>query len=115
MSAHMKKHPINAHAQGSTLYITHRHKTYAIPKKIVDKYIIEDQISTKTKKSASISAIFDQLDQKYTKAGALLKGLRLREGLSQVEFAKKIHVTQANLSNMEHGRRPIGKMIAKRI
>lgn len=58
---------------------------------------------------------FDNLDKKHTKAGALLKGLRLREGLSQIEFAKKIKVTQANLSNMENGKRPIGKIIAKRI
>jgi transcriptional regulator with XRE-family HTH domain len=45
----------------------------------------------------------------------LLKGLRAREGLSQVEFAKKINITQANLSAMENGRRPIGKIVAKRI
>ena len=115
MSAHTKKHPISAHSHGSTLYITHQHKTYAIPKKIVNKYVVEDHTVKKRKSSPSIQAIFDQLDQKYTKAGALLKGLRLREGLSQVEFAKKINVTQANLSNMENGRRPIGKIIAKRI
>ncbi|OGT42298.1 MAG: hypothetical protein A3F42_04750 [Gammaproteobacteria bacterium RIFCSPHIGHO2_12_FULL_37_34] len=60
----------------------------------------------------TIKSIFDKLDKKYTKAGVLLKGLRLREDLSQVEFARKINVTQANLSNMEHGRRSIGKIIA---
>jgi transcriptional regulator with XRE-family HTH domain len=54
-------------------------------------------------------------EKEYTKAGVLLRGLRLRENLSQVEFAKKIQITQANLSNMENGRRPIGKIIAKRI
>lgn len=32
---------------------------------------------------------FEKLDAKFTKAGALLKGLRLRDGLSQIEFAKK--------------------------
>lgn len=115
MSAHTKKHPISAHSHGSTLYITHQHKTYAIPKKIINKYVVEDHAVKKHKSSPSIQAIFDKLDQKYTKAGALLKGLRLREGLSQVAFAKKINVTQANLSNMENGRRPIGKIIAKRI
>lgn len=115
MSAHTKKHPISAHSHGSMLYITHRHTTYAIPKKIADKYVVEEEKEKKQKKSPSIQAVFEKLDQKYTRAGALLKGLRLREGLSQVEFAKKIHVTQANLSNMENGRRPIGKIIAKRI
>jgi hypothetical protein len=33
--------------------------------------------------------LFANLDKKYTKAGTLLKGLRYREGLTQVEFAQK--------------------------
>ena len=115
MSVHTKKHLINAHSHGSTLYITHQKKVYAVPKKIIDQYVIEDDRAKKQNKSSSIQVIFDKLDKKYTKAGALLKGLRLREGLSQIEFAKKIDVTQANLSNMENGRRSVGKIIAKRI
>lgn len=79
---------------------------------ITNKYVVEEM---KSKKPSSIQVIFKHLEKKYTKAGVLLKGLRLREGLTQVAFAKKINVTQANLSNMEHGRRPIGKTIAKRI
>lgn len=116
MLEHTKKHRISAHSQGATLYITDRQVTYAIPKKIVEKYAIESVKPKKRKKSiVPIKILFDQLDEKYTKAGALLKGLRLREGLSQVAFSKKINVTQANLSNMENGRRAIGKIIAKRI
>lgn len=115
MSEHTKKHPIRAHSNHSTVYITHRHATYAIPKKIVEKYAIDKMPKKQKKKSIPIKELLDQLDVKYTRAGALLKGLRLREGLSQVAFAKKIKVTQANLSNMENGRRPIGKIIAKRI
>ncbi|HSW69265.1 MAG TPA: helix-turn-helix transcriptional regulator [Gammaproteobacteria bacterium] len=113
MSEHTKKHRINAQAHGSTLHITYHDKTYAIPKNIAEKYLVENK---KIKKPVqSIKRLFDKLDVKFTKAGALLKGLRVRENLSQVEFAKKIDVTQANLSNMENGRRPIGKVIAKRI
>lgn len=115
MSEHTKKHHISAHSHGSKLIITHLHTIYAIPKKIAEKYVVENIKKKKMKKSISLKTIFDNLDKKYTKAGALLKGLRLREKLSQVEFAKKINITQANLSNMENGRRPIGKIIAKRI
>lgn len=114
MSDHTKKHPISAHSRGAMLYISHRHTTYAIPKKIADKYVIEFE-KPKQKKQATIHQLFDNLDRKYTKAGALLKGLRLREDLSQIEFAKKIGVTQPNLSAMEAGKRPIGKIIARRI
>lgn len=59
--------------------------------------------------------VFKSLNEQYTKAGALLKGLRARENLNQMEFAKLINVTQANLSKMENGKRPIGKTIAKRL
>ena len=45
----------------------------------------------------------------------LLRGLRARENLSQLEFAQAIGVTQSDLSKMELGKRPIGKIIAKRI
>ena len=38
-----------------------------------------------------------------------------REGLSQIEFAKKLHISQPNLSAMENGRRVIGKELAKRV
>jgi DNA-binding transcriptional regulator YiaG len=116
MSEHTKKHPISAHSHGSTLYVKHRQTTYAIPKNIADKYILEDKKTKKIiKTSVSAKILFAKLDKKYTKAGALLKGLRARENISQVEFAKKINVTQANLSKMENGHRPIGKIIAKRI
>ena len=44
-----------------------------------------------------------------------LKGMRNREGWTQVELAAKIGVSQANLSKMENGKRPIGKKIAHRL
>lgn len=116
MSEHMKKHPISAYGHSGTLYVTHHHTTYAIPQIIAHQYIVEGKKVKKYKKSEpTIKMLFDKLEKQYTKAGVLLKGLRLREGLSQVDFAKKIKVTQANLSAMENGRRSIGKMIAKRV
>lgn len=58
---------------------------------------------------------FSRISIERTPPGALLKGLRSRENLNQTEFAKKMGVSQVNLSKMEHGKRPIGKQIAKRI
>jgi plasmid maintenance system antidote protein VapI len=63
----------------------------------------------------SIDDLFSDLTQKSGEPGVLLKGLRYREGLSQIEFAKKLHISQTNLSAMENGRRVIGKELAKRI
>jgi len=120
MSEHMKKHLIRAHSYGEALYIIHHRKTYAIPKVIVNQFVVTKKRvkrnkRNKTENLVNIKTLFENLEKQYTKAGVLLKGLRLREGLTQVSFAKKIHVTQANLSNMENGRRQVGKIIAKRI
>jgi len=58
---------------------------------------------------------FSDLFKKYTEAGATLKGFRLREGWTQVDLADMLGIDQANLSNMERGKRPIGKEMAKRL
>jgi plasmid maintenance system antidote protein VapI len=50
-----------------------------------------------------------------TEAGLVLKGARLKEELTQKELADKLGVKQHHLSEMEHGRRSIGKMMARRL
>lgn len=42
-------------------------------------------------------------------------GLRHREGLTQVKIGSMLGIPQGNISQIEHGKRPIGKQIAKRI
>ncbi len=125
MSAPMKKHPINADKQlprkkQTVLYVIEGGKTYAIPKKVADQYVVsphqgEIKRIRNVEETISSDKVFEQLNKRYTKAGALLKGLRTRENMTQLEFANKVNVTQANLSLMENGRRVIGKQIAKRI
>ena len=44
-----------------------------------------------------------------------LAGLRYREDLTQKQLGELIDVSPKNISAMEHGRRPIGKNIAKRL
>ncbi|HAT8623629.1 TPA: helix-turn-helix domain-containing protein [Legionella pneumophila] len=70
---------------------------------------------TSDDKHISIDDLFNDLTQESGEPGVLLKGLRYREGLSQINFAKKLNVSQTNLSAMENGRRAIGKELAKRI
>jgi DNA-binding XRE family transcriptional regulator len=114
MSEHMKKRRINTNKL--ILCVSQNQNAYAIPKEIAEKYIVADEKLKKTiNDSIPAKALLEPLYKKFTKSGVLLKGLRIRENSSQVEFAKKIHVTQANLSKMENGKRPIGKIIAKRI
>ncbi len=49
---------------------------------------------------------------KYGEPGLMLRGARQRDGLSQVELAKRLGIAQYNLSKMENGERPIGKKMA---
>jgi DNA-binding XRE family transcriptional regulator len=65
--------------------------------------------------AVSAEEVFSNLIKKRGKSGAALRGLRGREGMTQIAFAKAISVTQTNLSAMENGRRAIDKEIAQRI
>jgi DNA-binding XRE family transcriptional regulator len=46
-------------------------------------------------------------------AGVFLSGGRYREGLTQRELADKAGIPQRHISEMENGKRPIGKKNAK--
>jgi ribosome-binding protein aMBF1 (putative translation factor) len=48
-------------------------------------------------------------------AGHSLRGARYREDVSQRQLSKLTGVSVQNISAMEHGRRPIGKEMAKRL
>ena len=47
--------------------------------------------------------------------GMALRGLRVREGISQRELAKRLGITQHRVSEMENGKRAISVDMAKRI
>ena len=86
MRAHMRKHPIEKKAAPDTEH----------------------------KKSVDWRSVFGDLIEKFSESGAALRGFRLREGMTQIELAEQIGVNQANISKMEHGKRPIGKSMAKK-
>jgi len=47
--------------------------------------------------------------------GACLAGARYREGLTQQELSRVTGIPQRHISEMERGKRPIGKEMAKRL
>jgi DNA-binding XRE family transcriptional regulator len=47
--------------------------------------------------------------------GLALRGARKREALTQKQLAGLLGVSQTHISEMEHGKRPIGKEMAKRL
>jgi DNA-binding XRE family transcriptional regulator len=60
--------------------------------------------------SLPLEEVFPDLHQ-----GSAIRGLRLREGLTQEQLASRLGVKRTNLSEMENGKRPIGKNMAKRL
>ena len=106
MPVPMKKH--HTRSKNSTIEVRRAGIVYQIPLKVAEKYIVSNEM-------VSAKDVFSDLNKKYTKPGALLRGLRARENLTQVEMAKEIHVTQSDISQMEHGTRNIGRKIAQRI
>jgi DNA-binding XRE family transcriptional regulator len=60
--------------------------------------------------SLPLEEVFPELHQ-----GSAIRGLRLREGLTQEQLARLLGIRRTNLSEMENGKRPIGKNMAKRL
>lgn len=105
MSEHMKK----PHTENIAM-VTWHGAHYALPVGVIEKYRVKED-----KAHLSIEDVFGDLINEHGEPGLLLKGLRHREDLSQIELAKILNISQTNLSAMENGRRAIGKELAKRI
>jgi transcriptional regulator with XRE-family HTH domain len=60
--------------------------------------------------SVNWRAIFPHFD-----AGVALRGARKRENLTQKQLAELLGISQTHISEMEHGKRPIGKEMARRL
>lgn len=53
--------------------------------------------------------------EKYTEIGLMVKSGRYKAGLTQKELAELIAVRPHHISEMEHGKRSIGKKMAHRL
>lgn len=115
MSAPMRRHPIS---RAPPLKVVHAGEIYQFPISVAKCYRIGsvlDLLSEDDDRAVLADDLLCHVDEKYGKPGALLKGLRHREGLTHVDFAKKVKITQSDLSKMERGQRPVGKILAERI
>ena len=78
---------------------------------VLERYSVRREESVPWRQAFEKSESF----KKYGEAGALIRGGRVKEGLTQQELARKLAVTQGDLSKMEHSKRPIGKKMAKKL
>jgi DNA-binding XRE family transcriptional regulator len=51
---------------------------------------------------------------KYSEGGVLLRAHRIDAKLTQAELGDKLEISQNHISEMENGKRPIGKEMAKK-
>ena len=58
---------------------------------------------------------FKSIGVEFGTPAASLKGYRARDGMTQQELADKLKVKQTHISEMEHGKRTIGKAMAKKL
>jgi DNA-binding XRE family transcriptional regulator len=59
--------------------------------------------------------IFPDLNNPKKLPAITFRGIRAKTGLTQLEVAKRLGITQTDVSKMESGKRAIGKALAKRI
>lgn len=59
--------------------------------------------------------VFFELYAKVGRAGAAVRGFRVRDGLSQTELAKKMACPQSWISGWESGKRSLGKKMAQKL
>ena len=59
--------------------------------------------------------VFEEGIEEFTEAGLLLKGARTKADLTQKELAEQIGAKTHHISEMEHGKRSIGKAMARRL
>ena len=51
----------------------------------------------------------------FSEAGVMLRGCRYKKNITQAQLAKELGISQHHISEMENGKRTIGKDMAKRL
>lgn len=59
--------------------------------------------------------VFDELRLDDSIPSAILRGSRVKEELTQVQLSEMTGIPRRHISEMEHGKRPIGKETARKL
>jgi ribosome-binding protein aMBF1 (putative translation factor) len=69
----------------------------------------------KSRQSIPAEVVLPELADDVMRPAAILRGARYRGEMTQVVLAERLGIRQSYLSEMEHGKRPIGKVMAKKL
>jgi len=104
MRAHTKKHPID-----ELVTITLRVHRSKVPQ--LQRYAAS--LETEEERSYSIAEVFPEYVGREQEVA--LRAYRNREGLTQKRLAELTYIPQHHISEMENGKRSIGKERARRL
>ena len=90
---------------------------FVTEEKLRDVTRLLEKCSVRHEESVPWRQVFEKSEsfKKYGEAGTMIRGGRVKEGLTQQELADKLGITQGDLSKMEHSKRPIGKKMAHKL
>jgi ribosome-binding protein aMBF1 (putative translation factor) len=119
MSAHMREHLTDSEDESICVILklpNSKKVSYSIPFsrcKEVEEFL--EKQSEEDDDSVRYEILAKERIEKYKKSGLVLRGMRYREGFSQKKLAEKSGVTQNEISNIENGKRTVGKKIAEKL
>ena len=73
------------------------------------------QIVEDDEESITADEVFKDIYEVHGKIGAAIQGFRVRDNMTQKQLAQKLNVRQSHISEMEHGKRSIGKAMAHKL
>jgi len=73
------------------------------------------KLKTQKEKSISWREAAKRDIRKHSLGGQILRGSRFKEDVTQKQLAEALNISQHHISEMENGKRPIGKEMAKRL
>lgn len=115
MLAHTKAHLTNSPVKVVIMIQNHKKVSYLNPKNIDKLEAFLDKYSEEDETPVAWEVLAKDRIAKYKKAGLVLRGMRYRENMSQIELAKRSGVSQNEISKIENGKRTVGEKIAKRL
>ena len=107
---HTRKTEIVIGRKRPRLFIVPRDKARGVAQ-ILSDY----EIASRDTSFIPAETVFPELSHQTKRPGVVLRGFRLRDGLTQVKLAKRLTCPQPWISQMESGVRPIGKKMAARL
>jgi hypothetical protein len=94
-----------------------RPRRFIVPKRHAQgvAQLLEEYEVPTDKEFLPAEAVFPELGGSRKRPGAVLRGFRLRDQMTQVVLAGRLGCPQPWISEMEGGARPIGKKMAERL